>query len=52
VELGWRIWEWAGLILAVAIVYVLVRPGSRAGELIEGFTGALVAMVRAATDTA
>lgn len=34
----------------LAIVYVLVRPRSKAAELVQSFSDAVIAMVRTATD--
>jgi len=48
--MGWA--DWAGVVFVVAVVYVLVRPNSRAAELVEGFTGMLTAMIRRAADLA
>lgn len=47
-----RTGEWFGLLFALAVVYVLVRPSSAAAQLVDlvGRTG--VAIVRRATDTA
>ncbi len=42
--------DWFVGILLVAIVYVLVRPRSKAAELVTNFSNAVIAMVRAATD--
>lgn len=41
-----------GLLFIVGIVYVLVRPRSRAGELVTAVFRAGVAMVRKAADLA
>lgn len=40
------------VLFLVAIVYVLVRPRSRAGELVNGLFRAVNAMVRRAADLA
>ncbi len=42
--------DWLGLLLVVAIIYVLVRPQSKAAELVDAVGGMLVAIVRRATD--
>lgn len=44
--------DWIGLLFLVAIVYVLVRPQSKAGDMVEAFGRMLVALVRSATDLA
>lgn len=41
--------DWLGVLFIVAVVYVLVRPRSAAGQLVEAVGAALAAMVRAAT---
>lgn len=43
---------WLGLLFVVAVVYVLVRPRSKAAELVTAFGGMLIAIVRRATDLA
>lgn len=50
--MGSRFLDWLGLLFVVAIVYMMVRPGSKAGELVEALGSMLVAMVRKATDLA
>jgi len=47
-----RVWDWVGLLFGVAIVYVLVRPGSKAGQTVEGIGNLLAALVRRAVDLA
>lgn len=42
--------DWITGIFLVTAVYVLVRPRSKAAELVQMFSNALVAMVRTATD--
>ena len=44
--------DWLALLIIVAIVYVLVRPGSKVVEAIEGYTRMVVNIVKAATDLA
>lgn len=44
--------DWLGILLVVAIIYVLVRPQSKAAELVEAIGGMLVKVVSAATDLA
>lgn len=41
--------DWLWLLLVVAIVYVLVRPKSKAAELVNGFFALLIALVKTAT---
>lgn len=40
------IWDVLALVFVVAVIYLLVRPGSQAAEAVEAVTGVLVAMVR------
>jgi hypothetical protein len=47
-----RVMDWIGLLFGVAILYVLVRPGSKAGELVEAVGALLTALVKRATDVA
>jgi hypothetical protein len=42
--------DWIGLLLLVAIVYVLVRPNSKAAGFVNAVGSMVVAMVRRATD--
>jgi hypothetical protein len=44
--------DWIGLLFVVAIVYVLVRPRSKAAETVEALGSMLVSLVRRATDLA
>lgn len=44
--------DWIALAFVVAMVYVLVRPGSKAAETVGAFTDMIVSMVRRATDLA
>lgn len=44
--------DWVGLFAVVAIIYLLVRPNSKAAETVEAVGGMLVAIVRSATDIA
>jgi hypothetical protein len=44
--------DWIGLAFVVALVYVLVRPGSKAGQFVDAFTSFLVALVKGATGLA
>lgn len=44
--------DWLGLLFVVTIVYVLVRPSSKAGEFVDAVGSLLVAITRRATDTA
>lgn len=50
--MGARLMDWIGLLFLVAILYVLVRPRSKAGELVEAFGAMLTAIVSTATDLA
>lgn len=45
-----RIGDWIGLLFVVTIVYVLVRPDSKAAELITAIGEFMAAIVRRATD--
>lgn len=48
-------YRWAdvlGLLFGLAIVYVLVRPRSRAGELVDAVANFIGALIRRATDLA
>lgn len=40
------------VVFIVAIVYVLVRPRSKAGDLVEAVADLIIALVRGATDLA
>lgn len=44
--------DWIGLLFVVGIVYLIVRPNSKAAETIGAVGGMLVAIVRQATDIA
>lgn len=44
--------DWLGLAFVVAIVYVIVRPGSKVGQAVEAVGTLVVSMVRSATDLA
>jgi len=48
--MGARIGDWLGLLFVAAIIYVLVRPQSRAAELVEAVGRMLIALVASATD--
>lgn len=50
--MGARITDWLGLLLLVAVVYVLVRPGSKAAQLVDAVAQMLVAIVKRAVDVA
>lgn len=50
--MGQTIGDWLAVLAVVAIVYVLVRPQSKAAELVEGFGGMVVVMVQRATGLA
>ncbi len=45
-----RLGDWFALMFFVVILYVLVRPSSKANELIKAFTDATTALVKTATD--
>ena len=47
-ELG----DWLALLFLVTIIFVLVRPRSKAAELVEAVGSMMVNMVRRATDIA
>lgn len=44
--------DWLGLLMVVALIYILVRPSSKAAEFVDALGDMLVAMVRRATDIA
>lgn len=44
--------DWLMLLFVVAIVYMLVRPQSKAAELVDSLGNMLVSIVRRATDVA
>jgi hypothetical protein len=48
----WLVVDWLALLVVVAVVYVLVRPGSKAAEAIDGYTSMIINIVKAATDIA
>jgi hypothetical protein len=41
--------DWIGLLFIVAVVYILVRPSSKAAEMVDAAGRLLVALVRSAT---
>lgn len=45
-----RFADWLGLAFVVAILYLIVRPGSKVAEAVESFGDFMIAMVRRATD--
>lgn len=45
-------WDVLSLAFVVAVMYVLVRPRSKAAEMVEGIGDMLIALVRQATDLA
>lgn len=47
-----NIGDWLGLLLVVAIIYVLVRPQSQVAELVDAIGGMLIKVVANATDLA
>jgi hypothetical protein len=44
-----RLWDFITMVIILAIVYGLVRPGSKAAQAVNDVTTALVALVGAAT---
>ncbi len=42
--------DWFAALFLVAVVYVLVRPRSAAADAVKGFSDAMVAIVKTATD--
>lgn len=50
--MGARIADWLALATVVAVVYVLVRPQSKAAELVDAIAGFVIALVRGAVDLA
>jgi hypothetical protein len=46
------LWDVLALVFILAVIYVLVRPKSKAGELVDGVGNMLIALVRQATDLA
>lgn len=44
--------DWVGLLAIVALIFLLVRPNSKAAETVDAVGGMLVAIVRSATDIA
>lgn len=42
--------DWIVGVFLIAVIYVLVRPRSKAAELVQMFSDAVIAMVRTATD--
>lgn len=44
--------DWFGLLFVVAVVYVLVRPSSKAAELVDAVGSLMLALTRRATDLA
>ena len=47
-----NIGDWIGILFVVAIVYVLVRPRSKAAETVQAVGDMLVSIVRRAVDLA
>lgn len=45
-----RIWDVGALALVVLAVYILVRPTSKAGDLIQAWSTMIVSVVTAATN--
>ncbi len=44
--------DWLAVLAVVAIVYILVRPQSKAAAAVEGFGAMMVAIVKRATELA
>ncbi len=44
-----RFFDWLMLLLYVAILFLLVRPGSKGPQLLEGIGSSLVNLMNAAT---
>lgn len=44
--------DWIAVGFFVAILYVLVRPRSKAGELVDAFMQFMISLARSATDLA
>lgn len=47
-----NVWDWLALLMLVTIVYVLVRPSSKAAETVEAIGNMVVSMVRRAVELA
>lgn len=47
-----NVWDFFGLLFLVAIIYVVVRPRSKAAETVDAIGRMLVEMVRRAVDLA
>lgn len=45
-----RIWDWLGILFVVGVIYILVRPGSKAVDAVSAIGSAVVAMAKTATD--
>lgn len=50
--IGGYVGDWIGLLAIVAIIYLLVRPSSKAAETVDAVGNMLVSIVRQATDLA
>lgn len=50
--MGRNIGDWLGLLFVVALIFLLVRPGSGAVALVNAFAHLLTALVQQATDLA
>jgi hypothetical protein len=44
-----RIWDWLILLLYVAVIFLLVRPGSKGPQLVDTIGRTLTDLVNAAT---
>jgi hypothetical protein len=47
-----HLWDWIGLAMVVTIIYILVRPQSKAADAVEAIGNTMVSMVRRAVDLA
>jgi uncharacterized membrane protein YkgB len=47
-----RFGDWLGLLLVVAVIFVLARPRSKAAELVDALMDMLTALVRRTVDLA
>lgn len=49
-KVGKVIGEWFSVLLIVAVLYLLVRPGSRSVDFVREFGAAMTALIATATD--
>lgn len=45
-----RVFDWFALLFVVLMVYILVRPRSKAADLVQAFFDMTISLVRSATD--